>query len=111
MKKAVIHFTFYAICIFPNIVISQKQGIDVEDLSLDALLNIDISTAAKYEQKITEAPASVTIIASEQITKYGYGTLDQVSCCNRAYATRSISGNAGCDESRPESCHSKDLCL
>jgi len=34
--------------------------------------------AAKYEQKITEAPASVTIITADQIKKYGYRTLAQV---------------------------------
>jgi iron complex outermembrane receptor protein len=37
-----------------------------------------IYSAAKYEQKINEAPASVTIITGEQVRKYGYRTLAQV---------------------------------
>src|SRR5215467_3726088 len=31
--------------------------------------------ASKYEQKVTEAPSSVTIITSDEIKKYGYRTL------------------------------------
>ena len=34
--------------------------------------------SAKYEQKINEAPASVTIITAEQIKKYGYRQLSQI---------------------------------
>jgi outer membrane receptor for ferrienterochelin and colicins len=34
--------------------------------------------AAKYEQKINEAPAAVTIITADQIKKYGYRTFAQV---------------------------------
>jgi iron complex outermembrane receptor protein len=51
---------------------------DIQDISLDSLLNIQISTAAKYEQKSHEAPASVTIITSEDMERYGYRTLDEV---------------------------------
>jgi iron complex outermembrane receptor protein len=34
--------------------------------------------SAKYEQKITEAPSSVTIITAEQINKYGYRQFSQI---------------------------------
>lgn len=37
-----------------------------------------VYSAAKYEQKINEAPASVTIISADQIRKYGYRTFAQV---------------------------------
>lgn len=37
-----------------------------------------VYSAAKYEQKITEAPAAVTIITADQIRKYGYRSLHQV---------------------------------
>ena len=37
-----------------------------------------VYSAAKYEQKINEAPASVTIITADQIRKYGYRTFTQV---------------------------------
>ncbi|MDZ7261539.1 MAG: hypothetical protein ONB05_05475, partial [candidate division KSB1 bacterium] len=51
---------------------------DIKNVSLDSLLNIQVSTATKYEQKIREAPASVTIITSEEIERYGYRTVDEV---------------------------------
>lgn len=37
-----------------------------------------VYSAAKYEQKINEAPASVTLITADQIRKYGYRSLHQV---------------------------------
>jgi len=37
-----------------------------------------VYSAAKYEQKVTEAPAAVTIITGDQIRKYGYRTFAQV---------------------------------
>ncbi|MDH4249731.1 MAG: TonB-dependent receptor, partial [Nitrospira sp.] len=37
-----------------------------------------VYSAAKYEQKVNEAPASVTIITADQIRKYGYRTFSQV---------------------------------
>jgi iron complex outermembrane receptor protein len=57
---------------------AQEDAQDIEDISLDALLNVQISTAAKYQQTVSEAPASVTIITSEDIERYGYRTLEEV---------------------------------
>jgi iron complex outermembrane receptor protein len=34
--------------------------------------------ASKYEQKITEAPSSVSIITSDEIKKYGYRSLAEI---------------------------------
>jgi len=45
------------------------------ELSLDELLNIEISSAAKYSQTATEAAASVTVITRDDISRYGYRTL------------------------------------
>jgi outer membrane receptor protein involved in Fe transport len=45
------------------------------DLPLDALLNTRISTAAKYEQRVTDVPASVTVITAEEIARNGWQTL------------------------------------
>ena len=54
---------------------------DLKKLSLEELMNIEVETvysASKYEQKITEAPSSVTIITSADIRKYGYRTLADI---------------------------------
>src|SRR3984885_7876390 len=54
---------------------------DLLDKSLDDLMKIEIDTvygASGYSQRVTEAPASVTIITSEEIQKYGYRTLADI---------------------------------
>ncbi len=51
------------------------------DMSIEELMEVEVdtvSTASKYEQKVIEAPSSVTIIKAEEIRKYGYRTLMDV---------------------------------
>src|SRR4051812_15035539 len=51
------------------------------DLSLEQLMEIPVETvvsASKYEQKITRAPASVTIVTAAEIEAYGHRTLAEV---------------------------------
>jgi iron complex outermembrane receptor protein len=48
------------------------------DLPLDALLSTKISTAAKYDQQMSEIAASVTVISSEEIERYGWTTFDEL---------------------------------
>src|SRR3989475_8157479 len=43
--------------------------------------------ASKYEQKPSEAPASVSIITSEEIQKYGYRTLSEILRSVRGFFT------------------------
>ena len=75
---AVLVVFFMAACFTLQGDVAQGNEQDKEVASLEALLNTEISTAAKYEQTISEAPASVTIITSEDIERYGYRTLDEV---------------------------------
>ena len=49
-----------------------------QDVPLEDLLEITISTASKYEQKVSEAPASVSIITRDDIQLNGYRTLAEV---------------------------------
>ena len=46
-------------------------------LSLDSLLSIPISTAAKYGQTVSEAPASVSVITATEIEQHGYRTIGE----------------------------------
>jgi outer membrane receptor for ferrienterochelin and colicins len=57
---------------------AQDSTLSAGDLSIEALLNTKISTAAKYTQTVSQAPASVTIITSDEIQRYGYHTLKDV---------------------------------
>jgi len=64
-------------------VMAQNQSAppDLLDKSLEDLMAIQVDSvygASGFLQKVTEAPASVTIITSEEIQKYGYRTLADV---------------------------------
>ena len=64
---------FVTICVASFVTVSRSQTseADIFDVSLEDLMNTVISTAAKYEQKASEAPASVPIITSEDIERFG----------------------------------------
>jgi outer membrane receptor for ferrienterochelin and colicins len=50
-------------------------------MSIEKLLTVQIDSvysSSKFQQKVTEAPASVTIISAEEIQKFGYQTLADV---------------------------------
>jgi outer membrane receptor for ferrienterochelin and colicins len=54
---------------------------NLADMSLEQLMSISVDSvygASGFEQKVTEAPASVTIITSEEIQRYGYRTLADI---------------------------------
>ena len=59
---------------------SQAQD-DLLDFEDEVLLFEDITTvyaASKYEQKVTDAPASISIVTADEIAAYGYRTLSDV---------------------------------
>ena len=49
-----------------------------DKLPLDKLLETPISTAAKYDQKLSSVAASVTVITAEEIERYGWTSLAEV---------------------------------
>src|SRR3984893_18300334 len=54
---------------------------NLTDMSLEELLSLHIESvygASGFKQKVTEAPASVTITTSDEIQKYGYRTLADI---------------------------------
>lgn len=54
---------------------------DLTSLTLEELMQIEVatvSTASKFEQKVTEAPSSVSIVTSDEIKKYGHRTLADI---------------------------------
>ena len=54
---------------------------DLTALSLESLMQIEVPTiygASKFDQKSSQAPASVTVITADEIKKYGYQTLGDV---------------------------------
>jgi outer membrane receptor for ferrienterochelin and colicins len=60
---------------------ASDQVSDLKKLSIEQLMDMEIDTvygASKYEQKITEAPSSVSIISSAEIKKFGHRTLADI---------------------------------
>jgi len=57
---------------------SQEVNNDVFALSLEELLNVQITTATQRSQKLSEAPATVISYSSEQIESYGWRDLKDI---------------------------------
>lgn len=60
---------------------SAERDQDLGDLSLEQLMSVRIEKvfgASKYEQKVTQAPAAVTIVTADEIESYGQRTLADV---------------------------------
>lgn len=54
---------------------------DLSQLSIEELMSIKVDTvygASKFQQKVTEAPSSITIITADEIQKYGYRTVSDL---------------------------------
>lgn len=59
----------------------ENEPQDLTTLSIEELMMVEVDTvssASKYEQPTTEAPASVTIVTAEDIKKYGYRNLADI---------------------------------
>jgi outer membrane receptor for ferrienterochelin and colicins len=61
---------------------------DLADLSLEQLMEVRIQkvvSASKYEQKVTRAPAAVTIVTADEIAAFGHRTVADVLRSVRGY--------------------------
>lgn len=60
---------------------ADNKAPDLTQVPLESLMQMDVptvSSASKFEQKTTEAPASVTVVTADEINRYGYQTLADV---------------------------------
>ena len=63
---------------------ADTAAVDLTTLPLEQLLNLEVSTVSRFNQKLSNAPASITVITAEEIQQYGYRTV--------ADALRSVPG-------------------
>lgn len=55
-----------------------RQIEDLSQLTLEELLNVQITTASRTEENSEDVPASVVVIGRDEIEKYGYRTLTEI---------------------------------
>jgi len=61
------------------------QATDLFSSSLDDLLSVPVSGASKFEQPISEAPSSVSVVTAETIKLFGYRTLADLLRAQRGF--------------------------
>ncbi len=54
------------------------EGFDLTAMPLEQLLDLEVSTAAKFARHVSDAPSAVTVITAQDIHDYGYRTLGEV---------------------------------
>ncbi len=66
-------FSLLLVAVFSTPGLSKAQ--DLTSLSIEQLMNMEVYTASKFQQKTSEAPSTVSIITADDIRRYGYRTL------------------------------------
>lgn len=57
---------------------TEKIVRDIEEFSLEELLNVQVISASKISQKTNEAPSVISVITEEQIHSYGWQSLNDI---------------------------------
>jgi len=60
-------------------------AMSLESMSLEDLMNIPVYAASRHEQSTSEAPASVTVVTSEEIRRYGWRTMLDILRSTRGF--------------------------
>jgi len=61
-----------------SLVFSQEERSDIEDLSLESLLNLEIVTSSKKAERLIETPSVINVITAEEIRFMNFNTLKEV---------------------------------
>ncbi|MGO9647836.1 MAG: TonB-dependent receptor plug domain-containing protein [Terriglobales bacterium] len=58
--------------------VAQQSPNNLGDASLEELSNIQVYSASKHMQSVSDAPSSITVVTADQIQKYGYRSLADI---------------------------------
>lgn len=80
-----------ALVALPSLLAAAEGGVrSLRDLSIEELMEVrveKVSSASKYEQRVTRAPATVTVVTGEEIAGFGHRTLADVLATVRGLYT------------------------
>src|SRR4029077_16955505 len=78
-KRQAILAALGAIALLLTTAVAAQQGAkDLGEASLEELMNIQVYSASKSVQSVSDAPPSVTVVTVDEIQKYGYRTLADI---------------------------------
>lgn len=60
---------------FTAYVYAEPTASEIYDLSLDKLVNLEVTSASRFKQKVSEAPSAVEVLSAEDFRNYGWRTL------------------------------------
>ncbi len=58
---------------------------ELAELSLEDLMNVEVTSASKYAQSASRAPSSVTVVTREDIRRFGWRELSDVLAAQRGF--------------------------
>jgi outer membrane receptor for ferrienterochelin and colicins len=77
-SKSIIAVAIACIISFPTQVIATEEYDILGRISLEDLLNIEISSASKFDESLSETPATIVVVSQRDIQARGYTSLTQV---------------------------------
>ena len=67
-----------AVCLIPLLLDAAEPQPDLTALPLEQLMRLEVVTASRFPQRLSQAPGSVTVITADDIRLYGHRTLADV---------------------------------
>ncbi len=64
---------------------TQDEKVDIESMSLEEMLNVEVVSASKFSQKMNEAPGVVSVVTAAQVRDYGWISLNDIITCQPGF--------------------------